>query len=602
MNKIEINPEKIREKILTELNKINLERIPLQNKEENYSHLNNYGYLNLKRLTPQMVQLSNEIKYYYTKKIARINNTNYRLLVESFKHNINIRRLIHENRSQSERARTRARTRASSRARTSSRASSSRKRESSSRRRESSSRKRESSSRRRSSSSRKRANSLIPNSSRIERPLDIHTGGRYYDTDLTIRELDLIDQGIIPGTTMVIVFFITDEVTANTYLFDTTELTNMKLYKKCISPETYDGFNNRSMSNIGIFDAYNMLDNEIYKYSYKIKNYHDVRNNMHYDNMNFNNILFDKEIFPDTVNYYYLYSNDLLDNNNTKFVKYSKLRITDDDVTSMKCYTTNWDRILNPYLYDNLNYWTATGNGELVINNSNPPTNYVEPTLNLPFNCRTVMDQTTHLPKPVDRPVLQEEINNKIENYYKLFFNKGRLTENNTVLFTNRRSNMVYRGMTRPFFNIVQNTPLLLQSYTSTTLKYSTAEQFAYNGGASIDPYVYQFTFDSGIPYISYDNSPYISEYGLQEEEVLFPINCYVTLVGPPSIRPFTRYPTVNYKLQRIHISWDLDLCLLEEHNTQLIKIKMENKFLGYNHTDALQKLIEIFPQITIPT
>ena len=39
--------------------------------------------------------------------------------------------------------------------------------------------------------------------------------------------------------------------------------------------------------------------------NYKIKNYHDVRNNMHYDNMNFNNILFDKEIFPDTVNYYY---------------------------------------------------------------------------------------------------------------------------------------------------------------------------------------------------------------------------------------------------------------------------------------------------------
>ena len=590
MNEKEINPKIIRDKILTTLNQINLVKVPLQ-KGEKYTHVNNYGYLNLRKLTPQMVELSNEIKNYYTKKMARIKNTNYKLLVESFKHNTNIRKLLHEKRSQSERASSSRRrgSRRSSKRASSARASSRR----SSRRRASSSR------RRRASSSRKISRRI---SNELYNVPVMHTGGRYYNnTELTIRELDLIDRSIIPGTTMVIAFFITDEVTAHTFLFETTELTNMTLYKKCISPQTYDGFNNRSMSNVGIFDSYNMVIDPRYKYSYNIRDYHDVANNIPYNNMNFHNILFDTEILPDTVNYYYLYSNDLLDNNNTKFVKYSDINVTDDDVTSMSCYTINWDRVLNPYLYDNANYWNATGNGPLVMNNSIRLDDYTEPTLNFPFNCRTVMDSTTNLPLiPVDQPILEQEIQNKIENYYKLFFNKGRLTENKTVLFNNRRSNMVYRGMTRPFFNIT-HTPLLLQSYTSTTLKYSTAETFAYNGGAHTDPYIYQFTFDSGIPYISYDASPYISNYGLDEEEILFPINCYVTLVGAPSIRQFTRYPTVNYKLQRINISWDLDLSLLEEHNTQVIKIKMENKILGYNHNQALQALIDIFPQITIP-
>jgi hypothetical protein len=429
----------------------------------------------------------------------------------------------------------------------------------------------------------------------------IYTGGRYYD-NLTIRELDLIDRSVIPGTTMIVIFFVTDDVKAYTHLFETTDLTNVKLYKKCISPATYDGFNNRSMSNVGIFDAYKMLMDSSYKYNYKIKDYHDTTNNTQYNNTNFINILFDTEIIPDAVNYYYLYSNDLLDNNNTKFVKDSHINVTENDVALMKCYTVNWDRVLNPYLYDNPNYFTATGNGPLIMNNSRVLDDYTDPTLNLPENCRTVIDPATNLPIiPVNQPVLEEEIKNKIEKYYELFFNKGRLTENNTVLFNNRRSNMVYRGMTRPFSNLVQNTPLLLESYTSTTFKFTTAETFAYNGGNYTDPYIYQFTFDSGIPYISYDYLPYISEYGLQEEEILFPINCYITLVGAPTVRQFTNYPAVSYKLQRVNISWDLDLNLLEEHNTRVIKIKIEHKFLGYNRNQAVQKLIELFPQIIIP-
>ena len=74
MNEKEINPKIIRDKILKNLNQINLERTPLQ-KGEQYTHLNNYGYLDLRKLTPQMVELSNEIKDMITDFTKEISGT-----------------------------------------------------------------------------------------------------------------------------------------------------------------------------------------------------------------------------------------------------------------------------------------------------------------------------------------------------------------------------------------------------------------------------------------------------------------------------------------------------------------------------------------------
>ena len=642
-----INPKIIREKILTELNKINIKRIKLENEE--YSDLNNYGYLNLKKLTPKMLELSKQIKNYYTSSSSstKINNTNYKLLIESFKNKQSSIKAFENNKIPNYSYEP---TRISTLIAGNSIKKKSRKKSNRKLRRL---RKKTSKKSRRKT----RRKKYIGGTTRPYLPITQPTTQLYLPTTPTTRPyspttpttrpyspttpsqiqpplpqiqppipplpqiqlpipplpplpqiqppLPQIQPPIPPlplppipplplpqiqnQTTTLIIFLITDRITPLTYMFETTQLINMIKYKKMIVPPTYTPMRD-------IFDAFQMRNDIQIKYNYNINNYDDVTDNTNYNNENIIDMVFDQEITPNVINYYYLYEDDTLD---TRYVKESDITITADDITSMKCYTSSWDNVLNPYLYDNSNYWTATGNGPIIISNSNPLTNSREPTLNLPQNCRTAIDSTTNLPKiPVDRVVLEEEIKNKINKYYELFFNKGRLTENNEVLYDSTRTKTVYRGMTRPMINLVKGQLLLLQAYTSTTLNYFKAHDFAIDQGRIYeDPYIYEITFDSGIPYISYDSTPYISVYP-REEEILFPINCYINIIDDPIERPLLTDPSKTFKFQKLHISWDLDLPLLEDHNTKVIESKIEIKFLGTQEDQALEKLIELFPQI----
>ena len=181
-----------------------------------------------------------------------------------------------------------------------------------------------------------------------------------------------------------------------------------------------------------------------------------------------------------------------------------------------------------------------------------------------------------------------------------LFFNKGFITKHNggrnNVSFNGREYHTVYRGNSFDYHRqtAVVNNDFLLQNYTSTTVEIDVALLFIdlhYSPNSTL----YEITFDDGIPYISYDDLPYSSYFNQDEKEILFPPNCIISLVGPfrivntPSGRP--------YKHQQVHLSWNIDIPVLQEKNKSVIDVFTEIKCIGTDYTTALTTLQTQLPQ-----
>jgi hypothetical protein len=390
------------------------------------------------------------------------------------------------------------------------------------------------------------------------------------------------------------------------FIFETADLDNVVRYKKFIGEQQYNAYNSTAIMNEGIFNSEQMRNSRDYKYKYTFRDFTDQNMNVLYNNSEINNLpIFDNELTPNSVNYVYVFEDDFMDNSNTKFVKDTNLEITIDDENSMRCYTKNWDAIINPYFYNHANYWAAGQIGETVIINSN--TTWRSPNIVdlQPDNCRTVMVNGT-FPAVIDRPILEEEIVNKIESYKTLFFNKGFMTKHNggrnNVSFDGREYNTVYRGNSFDYHlrSVTPGNDYLLQNYTSTAVEINAALGFIdlyYNADSTL----YEITFDEGIPYISYDDLPYNSYFNKTEKEILFPPNCVISLLGP-SRREILNIPGGGnngspYKYQRVHLSWNIDIPILQEKNKSVIDVLTETKYLGTDYTNALQTLQTQFPQ-----
>ena len=389
------------------------------------------------------------------------------------------------------------------------------------------------------------------------------------------------------------------------FMFETDDLNSVVRYKKFIGEQPYNAYNSTAILKKGIFDSEQMRNSGDYKYKYTLRDFTDQNTTDLYRNFEINNLsIFDNELTPNSINYVYIFGDDIDINSNTKFVKETDLEITIDDINTIRCYTNNWDKIINPYFYNAAGYWNPGEIGEKVINNSNNGTLGDPNIVDLqPDNCRTVMVSGA-FPTVIDRTILEEEIVNKIESYKNLFFNKGFMTKNNggttTVSFDGREYNTVYRGNSFNYHisnqtrtGVISN-DFLLQNYSSTTIEKNAALIFInmyYNPNSTL----YEMTFDEGIPYIAYDDIPYNSYYAQQEQEILFPPNCVITLLGPSSIEMLNGRP---YTLQRVHLSWNIDIPILQEKNESVIEVFAEIKSIGTDYTSALTTLQNKIPQL----
>ena len=621
---------KIYKKVIKDIKNYKIKRrhIPSSKKNEYpYNASNNYGFLDLMPINEEILKSIEEIKHYYTSSSKnhklKYYNCNYlkhklsklskqKLNMDLFRDFVLQKKLSSKRRSHSRRSHSR-----------SSHSRSSHSRKSHSRKSHS----KRSNSRRRSIP----ANELVLQT----RGSLIQTGGALFGNNITLTNFRDFENYIqvyrpISEITTILLFYIQkissgnfnlrehyhlrENTAANNlsnyfleiecFMFETADLDNVVRYKKFVGDQHYNAYNSTAIMNEGIFNSEQMRNATNYKYKYTFRDFTDRNMTVVYNNSNINNLpIFDNELTRNSVNYVYFFEDDLIDNSNTKFVKESNLEITQDDITSMRCYTKNWDAIINPYFYNNANYWNPVQIGETVINNSNVTWGSPNIVDLQPDNCRTVIvpgSSPPAFPAVIDRAILEEEIVNKIESYKNLFFNKGFMTKHNggrnNVSFDGREYNIVYRGNSFNY-HLQAATPsndYLLQNYTSTAVEINAALGFIdlyYNADSTL----YEITFDEGIPYIAYDDLPYNSYFNKTEKEILFPPNCVISLLGPsridnmPNGRP--------YKHQRVHLSWNIDIPILQEKNKSVIDVLTETKCIGTDYTNALQTLQAQFPQ-----
>jgi hypothetical protein len=602
--------------------KIKRRHIPSYKKDEYpYNASNNYGFLNLMPINKKILKSIKEIKTYYTTSSKnnelKYYNCNYlkNKLSKLNKKELNIdfiKNIILQKKTRSISKRSYSKKRSHS--------------------------KRKSQSRKRSHSRKKSQSKILQHNTIPANELVLQRGGSLFGNNVTLTNFRLFEDYIqvyrpIGEITTIILFYIQkmasgnfkpgehyhlrENTTANNlsnyfleiecFMFETTDLDNLIRYKKFIGDQHYNAYNSTAIMNEGIFNSEQMRNNVDYKYKYTFRDFTDQNMNVLYNNSEINNLpIFDNELTPNSVNYVYLFEDDFIDNSNTKFVKDTNLEITLDDINSMRCYTKNWDAIINPYFYNHANYWAAGEIGETVIINSN--TTWRSPNIVdlQPDNCRTVMVNGI-FPAVIDRPILEEEIENKIESYKTLFFNKGFMTKNNggtnIVSFDGGEYNTVYRGNSFDYHlrSAVPGTDYVLQNYTSTAVELNPALGFIdlyYNADSTL----YEITFDEGIPYIVYDDLPYNSYFNKVEKEILFPPNCIISLLGP-SRREILNIPGGGnngrpYKHQRVHLSWNIDIPILQEKNKSVIDILAETKCIGIDYTIALQTLQRQLPQL----
>ena len=619
---------KIYKKVIKDIKNYKIKRrhIPTSKKNEYpYNASNNYGFLDLMSINEEMLKSIEEIKHYYTSSSKnhklKYYNCNYlkHKLSKLSKQKLNLdlfRNFVLQKKSSSKR---RSHSRSSHSKRSHSKRSHSR-----------------------SSHSRRRsipANELVLQT----RGSLVQRGGELFGNDVTLTNFRDFEDYIqvyrpIGEITTILLFYIQKISTGNFnprehyhlrentaannlsnyfleieyFMFETADLDNVVRYKKFVGDQHYNAYNSTAIMNEGIFNSEQMRNATDYKYKYTFRDFTDRNMTVVYNNSNINNLpIFDNELTRNSVNYVCFFEDDLMDNSNTKFVKESNLEITQDDITSIRCYTRNWDAVINPYFYNNANYWNPGQIGETVINNSNNTPPFLDPTFepnitnNVPIDCRTVMVNGV-LPAVIDRPILEEEIVNKIENYKTLFFNKGFMTKHNggrnNVSFDNREYNIVYRGNSFDY-HLRATTPsndYLLQGYTSTSVGLNEALKFIdyyYNPDSTL----YEITFDEGIPYIAYDDLPYNSIFFQDEKEILFPPNCVISLLGPSRREILNIRNGVHngspYKHQKVHISWNIDIPILQEKNKSVIDVLTETKCIGTDYTNALQTLQAQFPQ-----
>lgn len=231
------------------------------------------------------------------------------------------------------------------------------------------------------------------------------------------------------------------------------------------------------------------------------------------------------------------------------------LNVLPNDLVKSKCMTKYWDQIINPrkYLSDAdyrtnqrvQHYLTGEGMAKLQRN-----------------GCRSMEGEWN-----ID--ALIAEVNQKELEYDRIFLNKAKLTNvNNQFVWSGKRYKIVWRVMSQPYNT--EDGDYEIQNYLHTTVDKKVAIDFA-TRSTSRRTIIYCIRLAPCIPYISYDNQPYESNYD-DELEILFMRGTIARPVDEIGIHPEISRYTQSQNIM-LYPSGEMlqNLCDTHERNTSAL-------------------------------
>lgn len=215
------------------------------------------------------------------------------------------------------------------------------------------------------------------------------------------------------------------------------------------------------------------------------------------------------------------------------------------EIVKTKCISHHWDKVINPwqYLQNDVVQYTAHADVQQFISRWH---------LFQSGDSRLEQDNCRSIPgNPSIRGNVQnliDEVKQKEIEYDSLFLNKANLTTlQGGALWNGNTYDRFWRGMAVPY-NADSNGDYQILNYLHTSVSQTVAEGFI----QGIDnATLYCFLVQPGIPYISYDNNPYVSYFNISEREVMFMRDVVARPSGPRQINPHI-HPSIPSQTVRL--------------------------------------------------
>ena len=340
------------------------------------------------------------------------------------------------------------------------------------------------------------------------------------------------------------------------YAIDTRNMQLEKTYH-CISP-----MNQLAFAHVVSNGLTKKKNKKLYKY--KITN-----------NGNRFDMFFDKQVRPNSTIFYRRESLSSC----THLIWSYYIDFTQQNIMEFKCYTGDWAEAINPYLYDE-EYLDR-------IREPTPDHDTIPPygdflIYEFPY-CRKANRNANQNPAPITtKQDLQNELQYKIDHYDYVFINKCTMTDKDEdpnkndvgIYFNNEFFPTLFRGQ-KYNFNWLQYTngyAYKIKNFLSTTIKikdHNNRVNLSFMNficdpdegiGFSQDKpgYIFQINPSPGIPYVSFDSSPFTSFYS-HEKEVLLPRDCMVTTSDPDGTDAIMQSPDgrlLYVKIIQVNILW----------------------------------------------
>ena len=289
-------------------------------------------------------------------------------------------------------------------------------------------------------------------------------------------------------------------------------------------------------------------------------------------------------IFSDDIEFGHI--NIAVVKNQERVVK--ELEPLPQEIVKTKCISLYWDKVINPWQYlqnDVVRYtahpdvqsftsrWYFFQSGDSKLQQG---------------NCRSIPG-TPSIRGNVQH--LMDEVKQKEIEYDNLFLNKANLTTvQGQALWNGTTYDRFWRGMATPY-NADSNGDYQILNYLHTSVSQNVAQDFI----AGLDnPTLYCFLVQPGIPYISYDNNPYISHFDIREREVLFMRDVVARPTGPRQINPHI-HPSIPSQTVRLIPSATLLTRIQTQHlqNTITLTSTISGRVLLGNIADKIVTAIQ---------
>jgi len=198
---------------------------------------------------------------------------------------------------------------------------------------------------------------------------------------------------------------------------------------------------------------------------------------------------------------------------------------TPKDIVKAKCMTEHWDKVVNPWLYLQSNRGAYDVHRDAI--HSTTPAGAAQLALR---DCRSI---------PGNPPIvgnfdhLVDEVEQKKRELDDILYKRALITDYNGAVFDGQPYVRVWRGMSVPY-NPDPLGDYKILNYLHTSIDKGVATAFIHGPDATI----YYFDVTPGIPYISYDNNPFESQFQLAEQEIMFMRNVVARPISDRELNP----------------------------------------------------------------